>query len=245
MPEAVNFDDESHLDSGIVEMGPRLAVVADPGDEVPHPADGLCGASTRQRAFKRALDVVGALVLLVVLSPVMLIVAIAVACTSRGPVLYHQPRVGREGNLFDFYKFRTMYRDSDVVRLELAEQNEATGPVFKIRKDPRITPVGRVLRKLSLDELPQLVSVLNGTMSLVGPRPPLPTEVEHYTKRELHRLSVKPGLTCIWQISGRSDIGFEQWIDMDLDYIRTWTPSMDVKILLLTIPAVILGRGAY
>lgn len=255
IPKPGELDHDMPVDAGFAPLQPELHVVPElPDDDWIEPqtavrgtgmSGGLSTASTRQRAIKRALDIVGAVALLVVLSPLMLLVALVVACTSRGPILYHQPRVGRGGKVFDFYKFRTMYRDADARRWELSEENEADGPVFKIRQDPRITPVGRILRKLSIDELPQLVSVLNGTMSLVGPRPPLPAEVEHYSVRERQRLSVKPGLTCIWQVSGRSDIGFEEWVEMDLDYISGWTPSMDVRILLLTIPAVLLGRGAY
>lgn len=206
---------------------------------------GLLAASRWQHRSKRFLDVVASALLLVLLLPLMALVALLVVTTSRGPVLYRQVRVGLHGRCFGFYKFRTMYRDADRHREHLEEANEASGPVFKIRRDPRITLVGRVLRKTSLDELPQLASVLVGTMSLVGPRPPLPDEVADYSDRERQRLLVKPGLTCIWQVSGRSDVDFDQWVDMDLAYIREWTPLLDLWILVATLPAVVSGRGAY
>jgi len=208
--------------------------------------EGLLGASGWERAVKRLLDVaVGALVL-TLLSPVLLSVALMVRLSSRGPVFYASGRVGCRGRRFRFLKFRTMCWDAEARRRELDDQNEVPdGVVFKIRRDPRITRVGRVLRKLSIDELPQLVHVLSGKMSLVGPRPPLPEEVAAYGAWEAQRLLVKPGLTCIWQVSGRSDLDFRTWVTMDIEYIRDWSLWLDLKLLARTVPAVLSGHGAY
>ena len=181
----------------------------------------------------------------VVLTPLLLAVAILVATTSRGPIFYVQERVGRGGKPFRIVKFRSMYRDAHDRRGEHAAQNIHHGPIFKIRDDPRITPVGRAIRRLSIDELPQFFNVLVGSMSLVGPRPALPEEFLDYTDRERGRLLVKPGVTCIWQVSGRSDVDFDTWIDMDLEYIEEWSLRLDLKLLAKTVPAVISGRGAY
>jgi exopolysaccharide biosynthesis polyprenyl glycosylphosphotransferase len=198
----------------------------------------------RYAAAKRALDVVVAFCCLLFGFPLFLLVALLVKYTSRGPVLFKQTRVGLGGREFPCYKFRSMYIDAEERLEHLRHLNEVSGPVFKIKNDPRITPVGRVIRKLSLDELPQFLNVLLGDMSLVGPRPPIPAEVRKYTRKQLGRLSVRPGLTCLWQISGRSSIGFDQWVELDLLYIRTMSFWGDFKILLKTIPAVITGRGA-
>lgn len=197
------------------------------------------------RTSKRVLDVTGALLGLLLLSPLFLVCALAVKLTSRGSALFVQTRCGLGGVPFKFYKFRTMVEDAEDRKADLAHLNEMTGPVFKIRRDPRITKVGAFLRKSSLDELPQLWNVLRGDMSLVGPRPPTPGEVEQYSTRQAQRLSVMPGITGLWQVSGRSDIAdFERWIDLDLEYARRWTFWMDLRILLKTALVVILARGA-
>lgn len=209
------------------------------------PDEGLLGASPLERSVKRAVDLVVASVAILFLSPVFLAAALAVKLTSRGPVLYRQRRVGKDGREFSFAKFRTMVVSADDERLALAERNECEGPIFKIRADPRVTPVGRVLRKYSVDELPQLIHVITGHMSVVGPRPPLPQEVEQYGAWERQRLLVKPGITCLWQVSGRSDIDFETWVSLDVDYIRRWRPNLDLEIIARTVPAVLSGRGAY
>lgn len=206
---------------------------------------GLLGASRRQLLAKRALDVVLSLLVLLLSLPIFLITALAIATTSRGPVFYVQERVGRGGLPFRMLKFRSMYADAERRRAEVAALNEASGPVFKARKDPRITPVGRVIRKLSIDELPQLINVLRGEMSLVGPRPPLPDEYATYDATAMRRLLVTPGLTCIWQVSGRSNIDFERWVAMDVEYIRSWSFALDLKLLAKTVPAVLSGNGAY
>jgi lipopolysaccharide/colanic/teichoic acid biosynthesis glycosyltransferase len=209
------------------------------------PLQGLLGASTRQLAAKRALDVALSLLAIVVLSPVFLLVALLVATTSRGPVVYRSIRIGRGGEGFAFWKFRTMYNGAEQDRKSYLHMNDASGPIFKIRNDPRLTRVGSFLRKSSLDELPQLFHVLSGKMSLVGPRPPLPEEVDLYDAVARQRLLVKPGLTCIWQVSGRSDVDFQTWIQMDLEYISAWSLGRDLVLLLRTVPAVLRGTGAH
>lgn len=194
---------------------------------------------------KRVMDVVGAGLGLILLAPLFAIIGVAIKLDSPGPVFFVQTRVGKGGRHFRFYKFRSMCSDAEYLRKYVDHLNEVSGPVFKSRNDPRITAVGAWLRRFSLDELPQLINVLKGDMSLVGPRPPLPEEVEEYEPWQMQRLSVTPGLTCIWQVSGRSDIPFDRWVEMDLEYIRRRSLLLDLKLLVLTIPAVISGRGAY
>jgi lipopolysaccharide/colanic/teichoic acid biosynthesis glycosyltransferase len=206
---------------------------------------GLLWASWWQLLGKRSLDVAGSLVLLLLLLPVLLVTAAAIKVSSRGPVLYVHKRIGRGGKPFRMLKFRSMRVQAHEDREDILHLNQAAGPVFKIREDPRITKVGHLIRKLSIDELPQLVNVLLGDMSLVGPRPPLPEEYATYGARERRRMAVTPGLTCIWQVSGRSDVDFDTWVEMDLDYIESWNLRRDLKILLATVPAVVSGRGAY
>ncbi len=201
---------------------------------------------TWQLIFKRIIDIIGATVGLVVLGPlVMLPAAVAIKLTSPGPVLFRQRRSGLHGRLFTMYKFRSMVDNAEMLRVELETFNEMSGPVFKMARDPRVTPVGRFLRKTSIDELPQLWNVLRGDMSLVGPRPPIPSEVQQYDAWHRRRLSMKPGLTCLWQISGRNRIGFEHWMKLDLQYIDNWSLWLDFKILLRTIPVVLSGFGAH
>ena len=207
--------------------------------------EGILGASLLQLVLKRVIDVVASLFFIVLFAPVMLFTAVAVKLTSPGPVLFIQDRVGKDGRTFRFAKFRSMYDSSHEEKENLLDLNEATGPVFKMRHDPRITPVGQAIRKLSIDELPQFFHVITGDMSLVGPRPPLPEEVALYGEWERQRLLTKPGITCIWQVSGRSDIDFNTWVAMDIEYITTWSPKLDFSILLKTIPAALSGRGAY
>lgn len=195
--------------------------------------------------LKRLFDVVVSLFGLVLLSPVLIITAVAIKLDSPGPVIFKQKRIGKNGELFDFYKFRSMVVNAEELRAELAAANEADGPVFKIREDPRVTRVGRFLRKYSIDELPQLFNVLKGDMSLVGPRPPLPGEVEEYGDLEWRRLEVIPGITGLWQVSGRSELSFKKWMELDIYYIENWSFWLDIKILLQTIPVVLTGKGAY
>ena len=203
-------------------------------------------ASPTSLAIKQALDYLGAALLLVVLAPVFLIVAIAVKATSQGPAIFRQERGGRNGRTFRMLKFRSMRHGAEAEQAALADQNELNGPAFKLTHDPRITPVGRFIRRHSLDELPQLWNVLRGEMSLVGPRPLPIAEVAAIAQgRDRRRLSVKPGLTGLWQVSGRSDLAdFADWVRLDLSYIDQWSLWLDLKILLATIPVAILGRGS-
>jgi exopolysaccharide biosynthesis polyprenyl glycosylphosphotransferase len=195
--------------------------------------------------LKRIIDIVGSLTGLILLLPVFALLSIAVKITSRGPIFFVQDRCGFGGRVFRFYKFRTMVADAEQRKAQLEHLNEMKGPVFKIRRDPRVTRLGAVLRKTSVDELPQLWNVLKGNMSLVGPRPPLPEEVECYDGRQAQRLSVVPGITGLWQVSGRSSLpDFEMWLELDLQYARTWSLWLDIRILLKTPIAVLLARGA-
>lgn len=194
---------------------------------------------------KRAVDVSLALVGLVAGAPILALAALMVKLTSRGPVIFRQTRVGIGGRTFTCFKFRSMHVDAEHQKDQLRHLNEVSGPVFKIRNDPRVTPVGKWLRKFSIDELPQVWNVLKGDMSIVGPRPPVPSEVETYTERQFGRLAVKPGLTCLWQIAGRSNVSFDRWVELDLLYIDTMSIGNDLKIILRTIPAVIFARGAH
>lgn len=194
---------------------------------------------------KRLIDVAGSALMLLLLSPLFIVVAIAIKISSPGPVIFRQKRIGLGGRAFTFYKFRSMRTDAEVSREKILHLNEQDGPIFKIRNDPRVTCVGRWLRRYSIDELPQLYNVLKGQMSFVGPRPPLPCEVEKYEDWQLRRLSVVPGITCLWQVSGRSKLSFEEWVALDLEYIDSRTLLLDFCILLKTIPAVLSGDGAY
>lgn len=197
------------------------------------------------RAAKRALDIVVSAPLLVLLSPLLAAIAMAVKLGDRGPVLYRWRIVGRGGRPFTSYKFRSMVVNADELKPALEAANEMSGPVFKMRDDPRITRVGRFLRRYSLDELPELWSVLRGELSLVGPRPPLQSEYARFTERQRGKLAVKPGITCLWQVSGRNEItDFDEWLRLDLEYIERWSLRLDLAILLRTIPAVVSGRGA-
>lgn len=198
------------------------------------------------KIVERGLDVVASLLLFLLLSPLLLATAAAIRLESKGSVFYSQQRVGKNGRNFKFYKFRSMFVDADQMQSSMSELNESNdGVIFKIKKDPRITTTGRFIRKFSIDELPQLFNVIRGDMSLVGPRPALPNEVAEYTLEQRKRLHVSPGITCLWQVSGRSDIPFSGQMKLDLLYIRKkgfWTNLM---ILIKTIPAVISGKGAY
>jgi exopolysaccharide biosynthesis polyprenyl glycosylphosphotransferase len=197
-----------------------------------------------QLLAKRLLDVALSLLTLGVGLPLVLLIAAAIKVTSGGSVLFRQTRCGLNGRRFTLYKFRTMVHDAEDRREALMHLNEMRGPTFKLSHDPRVTRLGRLLRKFSLDELPQLWNVLRGDMSLVGPRPPIPEEVAQYKRWQRRRLSMKPGLTCLWQISGRNNLDFDRWMELDLQYIDSWSPMLDFKILLKTIPAVLSGRGA-
>ncbi len=197
-----------------------------------------------QLLVKRVLDTALSILVLILLLPLMIVVAVLIKLTSPGPVLFVQNRVGMNQRQFKLYKFRSMVIDAEERKSAIAHLNERDGPAFKIKDDPRITRIGKFLRKTSIDELPQLFNVLAGEMSLVGPRPPLPEEVNRYAWRFRKRLSVKPGVTCIWQISGRNNVTFDRWMEMDHEYIENWSLWLDLKILLTTIPVVLFSRGA-
>lgn len=198
-----------------------------------------------ERYGKRILDVTAAAVLLILCLPVLVIAAVAIKLDSRGPVLFRSTRCGQGGKPFTFYKLRSMGNGAHSMKPSLLHLNEVDGPVFKLANDPRITRVGRILRRTSVDELPQLWNILLGEMSLVGPRPPIPEEVDQYTPRQMERLMVKPGLTCLWQVMGRSDLSFDEWIRLDRKYIKERSFRTDLKILARTIPAVVSCKGAY
>ena len=229
---------------GMVEIaGPRLHIrpfVGLPLLSIEEPV-----FSGWKRVFKGALDRVGAACALILIAPVLLGIALAVRFSGPGPVLYRQVRVGAYGDRYTMYKFRSMVDGADAKLSELLASNEGQGLLFKMRDDPRVTPVGRWLRRFSLDELPQLFNVLGGSMSLVGPRPPLPQEVERYDTSIRRRLLVKPGLTGLWQISGRSDLSWEESVRLDLRYVENWTLALDLLILWKTASAVLRSRGAY
>ncbi len=197
------------------------------------------------RLVKRFVDIAFSSVVLVCFAPVMVLIAVAIKLDSPGPVLYRQRRIGRGGQPFTLYKFRSMTVGADTQREELCDLNEADGPVFKIKDDPRCTWLGRILRRLSIDELPQFFNVLMGDMSVIGPRPAIPDEVEQYKPWHRRRLEVAPGITGLWQVSGRSDLPFDEMVLLDVYYAEQWSPDLDFKIFLRTIPAILFGSGAY
>jgi exopolysaccharide biosynthesis polyprenyl glycosylphosphotransferase len=196
-------------------------------------------------ATKRVIDLVLGSIAMLVALPVMGVVAVAIRLEDGLPVLYRQARLGKDGKPFTMYKFRSMVMRAEEQRHELEDLNEATGPIFKINGDPRVTKVGRFIRRYSLDELPQIFNVMRGDMSLVGPRPPLPSEVEEYNAWECRRLGVVPGITGLWQVLGRSELTFEEMVSLDLNYIWNWSPWLDIQIMARTVGAVLHGRGAY
>ena len=222
----------SQVALGQMDGLPMLAFTRAPTDEV-------------ALLFKRAFDVISSVVAVLMLSPVFLATAIAVKLDSPGPVFFRQTRVGKNGRPFKMLKFRSMHVDAEARLESLRGLNEVSGPVFKMKHDPRITRVGCFIRRTSLDELPQFLNVLSGEMSIVGPRPPVPSEVRQYQRWQRRRLSVKPGITCTWQVSGRSNVSFDQWMKLDLEYIDTWSLWQDIQICFRTVPAVLLSRGAH
>jgi exopolysaccharide biosynthesis polyprenyl glycosylphosphotransferase len=203
---------------------------------------GLHGADL---LLKRAFDIIASFLALSLLLPLMGVIALAIKLNSAGPVFYISKRNGKKGKLFNFYKFRTMVKGADQMLDELRHLDETDGPIFKIKNDPRVSRVGRFLRRYSLDGLPQLWNVLKGDMSLVGPRPPTPNEVAQYADWQLKRLEIRPGLTCLWQVRGRSNLSFREWMKLDLFYIENWSFWLDIKIILRTIGVVFRGEGAY
>lgn len=185
--------------------------------------------------FKRLIDVIGAFLGLVVLSPIILIISILIKLDSNGPILFSQDRVGKDKKVFKMYKFRSMVVNAEELKARLKEQNEMSGPMFKMKEDPRVTKIGKFIRKTSIDELPQLINVIKGEMSLVGPRPSLPKEVEQFEPWMMERFQVKPGLTCYWQVYGRNDIDFEDWMKLDIKYVRKRNIFIDLKLIFKTV----------
>lgn len=197
-----------------------------------------------QLALKRAFDIVAASIALTLLAPPMLVVALVVKLSSKGPVLFKQERVGLYGRSFNMLKFRSMVSNAEELKARLMAMNERSGPVFKMQRDPRVTAIGRFIRKYSIDELPQFINVLRGEMTIVGPRPPVPREVAQYEAWQRRRLSVRPGITCVWQVSGRDSIGFEEWMYLDMQYIDNWSLAQDFHLVFKTVPVVLFGKGA-
>ena len=222
------------------QPGGGAAAIAPAGD----PALSFVPHTFYQRHGKRLFDLAVASVALLLTSPIFLIVSIAIRIESKGSPFYLSTRLGRHARPFRFIKFRSMVAGADKLKDQLQALNEMDGPVFKIRKDPRMTRMGRLLRRTSLDELPQVINVLLGQMSLVGPRPPIPEEVEQYEPWQRRRLSVTPGITCLWQVSGRNKISFAEWMEMDMEYVDHLGLKTDLKVLALTLPAVLRGVGA-
>jgi len=193
---------------------------------------------------KRVFDIVASFFGLVILLPLLIIISIAIRLESPGRAIYAQKRVGKNGRVFTFYKFRSMVNDAELKQIELLEQNEMDGPVFKMTDDPRVTKVGKFIRRTSIDELPQLFNILKGDMTFVGPRPPLPDEVSQYSAYHMNRLQVKGGLTCYWQISGRNTVSFDDWVELDIKYINEMSTKTDAKIFFATFPVVLKRTGA-
>ncbi len=230
-------DGGERLSSGLTLYRPEL-VLTDPG-----PCEQV--AWTRARVVKGTFDRVASLLTVVLLLPVLLAIWLAVRLSSRGPALFRQARAGRDGRVFTILKFRTMYPGSERMLVDLIDRNDSDGVVFKMREDPRVTPVGRVLRRLSLDELPQFINVLTGSMAIVGPRPHPVAEAARYDARSRRRLGVKPGLTGLWQVSGRSNLSWEDSVNLDLQYIENWSLRLDAVVMLKTVRAVFRADGAY
>lgn len=228
----------------VLRMGPAHMTVSDLGG-LPMLTFTRTPTDQLALAVKRAFDVAVSATALLALAPLLAGVAVAIKLDSPGPVFFRQRRVGLHGRLFDILKFRSMHRDAEAKLAALRDRNEMSGPVFKITDDPRVTRVGRFIRRTSIDELPQFWNVLVGQMSVVGPRPPLPSEVAQYRRWHRRRLSVRPGITCIWQISGRNQVDFDRWMELDLQYIDQWSLANDLRIFLKTIPAVLGARGAH
>jgi len=231
----------------IPEMFDHLSSVFSVRSDIEYPCLQIVKTPLRglNIVLKRFADICGSLSLLLMLSPIFIIVAALIKVESKGPVFFRQQRIGKNGMPFMMLKFRSMRHDAELIKATLLDQNEMSGPVFKLRSDPRITGVGRFIRKYSIDELPQLWNVLKGQMSLIGPRPPLPEEVAKYSDYHWRRMDVLPGMTGLWQVSGRSDLNFEEWINLDIYYIEHWSIMLEMKILFKTIPVVIKGAGAY
>jgi len=242
--EMRGIDVDIHVSSGLFEVLTSRVLVKEVGG-VPLITVKSISLSRGKILTKRIFDLVVSTVFVVVGLPIWLLIMALIKFTSRGPIFYQQERVGRAGRHFGMYKFRSMVVDADERIKDLQRTNEASGPLFKMKADPRITPVGKWMRKFSIDEFPQLINVLKGEMSLVGPRPPLPREVETYSQHDWRRLEVVPGMTGLWQVSGRSSLTFDEMVRLDLFYIENWSVGLDLSLMARTVPAVLFARGAY
>lgn len=242
--ELRDTDVDVHISSGLFEVLTSRVLVSEIAGVPLITVKGI-SLSRGNLLVKRVFDLVVCSMILVLGIPIWIAIAIAIKLTSPGPIFYAQRRIGRSGTAFGMLKFRSMFLDADQRLAELSSANEASGPLFKMKDDPRVTPAGRWLRKFSLDEFPQLINVMRGEMSLVGPRPPLPHEVDRYSPNDWRRLEVVPGMTGLWQVSGRSSLTFEEMIRLDLFYIENWSVALDLTLLFRTIPAVLFARGAY
>ncbi|WP_221469105.1 sugar transferase [Cohnella nanjingensis] len=248
MQEMLHAIYKYHVDIRIIpEMYDRVGTVFEYHQDTAFPYIQVVKTPLRglNLLLKRTMDRTLAFLTLLFFSPLFAFIAILIRIDSRGPIFFKQVRIGKNGLPFYMYKFRSMVTDAHLIRQHLDTTNEADGPVFKIKSDPRVTKIGRILRRYSIDELPQLINVLKGDMSLIGPRPPLPNEVAQYTNHHWRRMDVLPGMTGLWQVSGRSDLDFEQWVDLDIYYIERWSFGLEMKILFKTIPVVLKGTGAY
>jgi len=237
-------DVDVHISAGLFEVLTSRVLVSEISGVPLITVRGISLSNT-SLLIKRVFDLVVASLMVLIGLPVWVLLTVAVMVSNGGPILYSQERVGRHGHRFSMYKFQSMYSDADDRLAALGAANEATGPLFKMKHDPRVTPLGRWLRKFSLDEIPQLINVFNGSMSLVGPRPPLPAEVSRYTPHDWRRLEVVPGMTGLWQVSGRSTLTFEEMVRLDVYYIENWSVALDMSLIFRTIPAVLVARGAY
>jgi exopolysaccharide biosynthesis polyprenyl glycosylphosphotransferase len=242
--ELRHLDVDLHVSSGLFEVLTSRVLVSEIAGVPLITVKGL-SLSRGNLVVKRAFDLCVCSALILLGAPLWAAVAIAIKLTSPGPVLYSQDRVGVQGTSFAMLKFRSMYIDAEQRLVELSEHNEASGPLFKIRDDPRVTAVGRWMRKYSIDEFPQLLNVMRGEMSLVGPRPPLRSEVDRYSQEDWRRMDVVPGMTGLWQVSGRSNLTFDEMVRLDLFYIHNWSVGLDVALIIRTVPAVLFARGAY
>ncbi|MDZ4169069.1 MAG: sugar transferase [Coriobacteriia bacterium] len=242
--ELRDADVDVHISSGLFEVLTSRVLVSEIAGVPLITVKGI-SLSRGNLLVKRVFDLVMCSIIVVLGVPVWIAIGLAIKLTSPGPIFYAQQRVGRAGETFGMLKFRSMYRDADSRLADLRADNEASGPLFKMKDDPRVTPTGKWLRKFSLDEFPQLINVVRGEMSLVGPRPPLPHEVEKYSPNDWRRLEVVPGMTGLWQVSGRSSLTFDEMVRLDLFYIENWSVGLDLTLLFRTIPAVLFARGAY
>ena len=242
--ELKGIDITTHVSSGLFEILTRRVLVRELAG-VPLITVKAVSLSRGNLATKRAFDLLASGIGVLVGLPVWLLIAVAIKLESRGPVFYRQARIGQDGVTFDMFKFRSMSNDAETRLEHLTHQNEATGPLFKMKDDPRVTRVGGWMRKYSIDEFPQLLNVLYGEMSLVGPRPPLPSETQQYTDHHWRRMEVPPGMTGLWQVSGRSTLTFDEMVRLDLFYVENWSVGFDLSLILRTVPAVMFARGAY